>query len=133
MAGPVKKRRTVGSAQKAAALAEVDFGTRLYRYGTVETLHVSGELDVATAPELERAVVSALDGQGGEFHLDLSALTFTDSSGANVLLHLHNRLESLGRHVVLLSPTRPVSAVFKVLGLDQVLDIRPSPNGNRGS
>jgi anti-sigma B factor antagonist len=82
-------------------LAELAFGTRLSRYGAVETLHVSGALDVATAPELERAVVSALDGQGGEFHLDLSGLTFMDSSGAKVLLHLHNRVEALGRHVVL--------------------------------
>ena len=44
--------------------------------GTVDTLHVAGELDIATAPELKRAVDAGLDGRSGEFRLDLSSLSF---------------------------------------------------------
>lgn len=56
----------------------------------------------------ERTVAGTMDGQGGEFCLDVSALSFMDSTGARALLHVHNRVESVGRRLVILSPTRPV-------------------------
>jgi anti-sigma B factor antagonist len=108
-------------------MGEVLLHTRLSRYGAVETLYVFGELDVATGPVLEHAVVQALDGQGGEFRLDLSELTFVDSTGMKTLISLHNRVDSLGRRLVIVSPTRPVRRVIALMGLDEVLDVRP-PN-----
>ena len=106
---------------------------RLGRDGAAETLYVSGELDLATAPALERTVARTLDGQGGKFFLDVSALTFVDSTGARALLHVHNKFESVGRRLVILSPTRPVWRVLRIMGLDQVMDVRPASDGNRAS
>jgi anti-sigma B factor antagonist len=88
-----------------------------------ETLFVMGELDVSTVPTLEQAVSDALDGQGEEFRLDLSQLTFMDSTGANALFHLHKRVDGLGRRLVVVSPTDAVRMVLEILGLDQVIDI----------
>jgi anti-anti-sigma factor len=112
-------------------MAEVLLHTRLSRYGPVETLYVSGELDIATRPILEHALVRALDGQGDEFHLDLSGVTFVDSTGAKALLRLHNRVESLGRHLVIMSPTPLVDRVLGLTGLDQMLDVRATGSGRR--
>lgn len=106
---------------------------RLGRDGAAQTLHVSGELDIASAPALEPTVAGIMDGQGGEFCLDVSALTFMDSTGARALLQVHNRVESVGRRLVILSPTRPVSRVLRLMGLDQVMDVRPTSNGDRAS
>jgi anti-anti-sigma factor len=92
--------------------------------GAAETLYVSGELDIATASTLERTVAGTLDGQGGEFRLDVSAMTFMDSTGAQALLHVHNRVESLGRRLVIVSPTRPVRRVLEIMGLDRVIDVQ---------
>ena len=92
--------------------------------GRAETLFIMGELDISTAPTLEHAVRDALDGQGEEFRLDLSQLTFMDSTGANSLLHLHKRVDGLGRRLVVVSPTHAVRIVLDTLGLDQVIDIR---------
>lgn len=89
-----------------------------------DVLYVSGELDVSTAPALEHTIARCLDGQGGEFRLDLSGLTFMDSGGAKALLHAHNRVESLGRRLVIVSPTSPVRKILDDMGLDQVIDIR---------
>jgi anti-anti-sigma factor len=97
---------------------------RLGQNGTAETLYVTGELDIASAPALEHAVAHALDGQGGEFRLDISGLTFMDSTGASGLVHAHNRVEALGRRLVVVSPTRAVRLVIDLMGLDQVLDVR---------
>jgi anti-sigma B factor antagonist len=106
---------------------------RLGRGEAAQTLYVSGELDIASAPALERTVAGAMDGQDGEFCLDVSALSFMDSTGARALLHVHNRVESVGRHLVILSPTRAVWRVLRITGLDQVMDVRPTPNRDRAS
>jgi anti-sigma B factor antagonist len=110
-------------------MAEALLRTRLSRYSAVPTLYASGELDIATAPVLEHAVARALDGQGGEFQLDLSGLTFLDSSGTKALVALHNRVESLGRRLVIVLPSRPARLVLGIMGLDTVLDVR-SANGS---
>jgi anti-anti-sigma factor len=94
------------------------------RDGTKETLYVTGELDISTVTTLERAVARRLDGQGGAFYLDLSALSFMDSSGAHALVRLHRRLTDLGRQLVVSSPTRQVRRVLEILGIDQVIDVR---------
>jgi anti-anti-sigma factor len=89
-----------------------------------DTLYVTGELDVSTAARLENASARALDGQGGDFHLDVRAMTFMDSTGAQALLRLHRRLTELGRRLVIVSPTRQVRLVLEILGLDEVLYVR---------
>jgi anti-sigma B factor antagonist len=91
--------------------------------GAVDTLHVAGELDIATAPELARAVDAGLDGRSGEFRLDLSGLTFLDSSGAQALLHARAAVESRGRRLVLVAAQRPVRRALEVMGLCEVLDL----------
>jgi anti-sigma B factor antagonist len=106
---------------------------RLGQDGAAQTLYVSGELDIASAPALEPTVAGTMDGQGGEFCLDVSALTFMDSTGARALLRVHNRVESVGRRLVILSPTRAVWRVLKITGLDQVIDVRLTPNGDTAS
>lgn len=97
---------------------------QLDRDDASETLSVTGELDIASAAALERAVADVLDGQGGEFRLDISAMTFMDSTGAEALLHVHNRVESLGRRLVIVSPTRPVRRVLEIMGLDRVINVQ---------
>lgn len=89
------------------------------------TLRVGGELDIGSAPDLERAVAGQFDGQDGDFHIDMSDLTFMDSTGAQSLLHIHNSIEARGRHVVFEAPPGAVRDVLELLGLDQVLDITP--------
>jgi anti-sigma B factor antagonist len=94
------------------------------RDGTKETLTVTGELDISTVAALERAVARTLDGQGGAFYVDTSALTFMDSTGADALIRLHQRLADLGRRLVVVSPTPQVHRVLEILGLDQIIDVR---------
>ena len=114
-------------------MAEALLRTRHSRYPAVETLYVAGELDIASGPVLEHAVLRALDGQGGEFHLDLSDLTFVDSTGAAALASLHKRVASLGRRLVIVSPSGPVRRVLALMGLDKVLDLRLAPCTDRAA
>jgi anti-anti-sigma factor len=93
--------------------------------GTAETLYVRGELDISSAPSFERAAADALDGQGGAFHVDLSGLTFMDSTGARSLFRVHERVGRIGRDLVVVHPTRPVRLVLELLGLDRVITVEP--------
>ena len=87
-------------------------------------MHVRGELDISSVGELQRAVADARC-KGRELHLDLTGLTFLDSTGAEALLRIHKSFETDGRRVVLTRPRRQVLTVLTLLGLDQMLSIKP--------
>lgn len=80
---------------------------------------VRGELDLATAPQLEEVVVSALE-EGHEVVLDLRELEFMDSSGVRVLVVAHTR--SAGRFSLIpAAPTSPVTKILAISGLEPEL------------
>jgi anti-sigma B factor antagonist len=95
------------------------------RNGAGEELVVTGELDGNGAGALEREIAGRVDGGGGQFRLDINGLAFADVSGGQALLHVHNAIEACGARVVFEHPTKEVLRVLRLLGLDQVLDIRP--------
>ena len=93
--------------------------------GATQTLHVAGELDIATAPALDDAAARTLNGKQGDFRLDLSGLTFMDSTGAQALLHIKDGFETHGRRVVVVAPEGQVRGVLELLGLHQALKLEP--------
>jgi len=80
-------------------------------------LKLVGELDLATTPELKKALLDPALPES-EIRLDLSELTFVDSCGIQAILTLARSQDGGGR-LVLLNPTAPVLRVFEVLGLDE--------------
>jgi anti-sigma B factor antagonist len=52
---------------------------------------VSGELDIATVPDLEAAFEQALGTDPPSIVVDLSQVTCIDSTGIRLLLHRHPR------------------------------------------
>ena len=83
-------------------------------------LALRGELDVATAEELEAALQEALLGSNGAFLLDLSGLEFMDSGGVNALLRTR---ALLGREERALAVICPPGAPRKVLDMIGVADL----------
>jgi len=114
-------------------VAEDLLTTNLHGNGSRRTLFVAGELDGTTAPLLEGAVDGALDGQGAEFWLDLSGLTFVDWMGARGIERAYDRAATLGSRLVLLFPTPAVRRVLALMGLGQVMDIRDGSPVRRAS
>jgi anti-anti-sigma factor len=92
--------------------------------GGADIVHVRGELDISSVGELQRAVADA-PCKGRELHLDLSGLTFVDSTGAEALERIHKSFETDGRRVILTRPRSQVLTVLTLLGLDQMLSIKP--------
>jgi anti-anti-sigma factor len=78
---------------------------------------VSGEIDMATVPELE-AALRACD---GSVCVDLSGVTFMDSSGLAVLLRARKDAAERGAQFEIANPVPNVRRVFQVMELEGVL------------
>jgi anti-sigma B factor antagonist len=91
-------------------------------------LTLRGELDLATAPELEELVNERID-ESQEVVIDLRGLEFMDSSGIRVLVAAHARAGRTGTRLFIVRP-EPQSAVAKIVevsGLDRELNLLDDP------
>jgi anti-sigma B factor antagonist len=82
---------------------------------------VRGELDLASAPQLDDALSEAASGSVAVI-LDLSELTFMDSSGLHAILTARARMAAADCRLVLLKGCRQVQRIFEVTGVDRVLE-----------
>ena len=87
-------------------------------------LAVFGEVDAATAAQLQQALLESAPGPGGELVVDCRGLAFIDSSGLNVFVANARRLARVGGRLVLESPRSSTRRLFQISGLDQVVTIR---------
>jgi len=78
-------------------------------------LVLSGEIDAHTAALLREVLFPAP--LVGDLRIDMSQVTFIDSSGLRVVLEAHQAFESDGRRLVLIAPSRAVARVIAVAGL----------------
>lgn len=76
-----------------------------------------GELDLATAPDLQRELDRAERSDAAEIVLDLAGLTFIDSTGIRLVLHADQRSRAHGGRLKLLSGRDQVHGVFRLCGL----------------
>jgi anti-sigma B factor antagonist len=86
-------------------------------HGTQVVVH--GELDLATAPQLRRA----LHGLAGDVTVDCRDLEFIDSTGLGVLVQAHNRLTEHAGALRIEGLSQRCRRVFEISGLDQTLNL----------
>lgn len=82
----------------------------------VLVLALHGELDLASAPLLERELLDAESGRPGRIVVDLSGLRFVDSTGLHVLLRAHQRARENDHQLLLRRGPRAVHRVFEITG-----------------
>lgn len=75
---------------------------------------LSGELDLATAPQLGAALQSAERGE--DLVLDVGALTFIDSSGCNALLS-YLRTRDDGTRITIVNASAALARTLELMGL----------------
>jgi anti-anti-sigma factor len=97
------------------------FEVRTVREGDSWRLALSGELDLASAYQLEDAIRMAEEGSGLRIVVDLGDLWFIDSTGLNVLLKAQARSRKNGQRLSF-KPSRH-EAVIRLLDLTQTTEI----------
>jgi anti-sigma B factor antagonist len=86
----------------------------------VPVVFVTGEVDIATAPALRRALASWEEEPELPFVVvDLSNVGFIDSTGMGALVAFHKRIHNEVRIVV----TEHIKKVMKLTALDQVFSL----------
>lgn len=86
------------------------------------TVRATGEIDVATAPQVEAELLSLLGG-GSPVTLDLAGVTFIDSSGLRALVTARQRAEEGAAAFSLAGRSPAVDRLLQVTGLDSVFEV----------
>ena len=92
----------------------------------VPVVSVTGEIDLATAPVLEEALLGPAAGAAGAVIVDLARCDFIDLRGLHVLLAARERLERSCRPLALVVGKPSLLRVFKITRVDDLFEIYPS-------
>jgi stage II sporulation protein AA (anti-sigma F factor antagonist) len=82
----------------------------------------SGELDMATAPLFDEAIMRAHQLHPGDITADLAGVTFMDSSGITALVMAHRRIASTRSHLRIENVQPRVARVLELTGVAKHLD-----------
>jgi anti-sigma B factor antagonist len=85
---------------------------------------VEGEVDLYSSPELRKAITTAVPRAKSLAAIDLSGVTYMDSSGVATLVEGLRESDKKGIGFVLLAPSHAVMKVLSLSRLDKVFDIR---------
>lgn len=100
-------------------------------------ISIAGEVDLATAPELEQALGAALSRPGTtRVQVDLSRVGFMDSAGLRALIAARRQAEDGKQAVVLYRPSEQVRRVIEITGLSEAFGLEMEdgqrPSGHDG-
>jgi anti-sigma B factor antagonist len=100
------------------------FSARVVRLDSGEVVVLTGELDMASAPELTKVLRPLVANGPREVVFDLSDLDFVDSSGIAALIAVQNQLRQQERHLCIRGAQPSAVRIFEIAGLLDFLNVR---------
>ena len=85
-----------------------------------------GEIDLYTAPDLKQVLTDAIEGGERRVVIDLSDVSFLDSTALGVLIGAVKRLRSRDGVLTIVNTDPNIAKTFEITGLDQIFTIRPT-------
>jgi anti-sigma B factor antagonist len=85
--------------------------------GRTVVVAVEGELDLASSPELERALNRITTPPTALLVIDLSRLEFMDSTGLSTIVRAHQRLADVGCEVAIVKGSAQVQRLLDLTGV----------------
>lgn len=119
MTDDVTRQREPSRAERLIELGVLTL--RSAREGDVHTISIAGELDLATADDVERELERVEATDAGAIVLDLSNLTFMDSTGVRLLMTANARSRADTNRLTLIRGTPAVQRVLELSGVDALL------------
>lgn len=90
-------------------------------------LKLTGEIDIGCSDQIGDLAIGMLESHSiSLLAVDLSAVTFIDSTGLGALVRMHQAAGALGKLLSLRNPSPRVSRVLRLCALDTVLPIETS-------
>jgi anti-anti-sigma factor len=100
----------------------MELGLSVRHHRDHATIHIGGEIDLATCPLLQAVVVDLVDRGCHQLTIDLERVSFLDCAGIRVLVDARRRVQEHGGSVRLVRP-RPL--VQRVLALTRMTEVFP--------
>ncbi len=97
--------------------------------GDVVVLVAGGELDYSVSPQLKRGIADHIDAGARRLILDLSDVSFIDSTSIGVLVGVAMRLHELGDgslSVVCSQYNKRVLQIFEIAGVESLITLQRS-------
>jgi anti-anti-sigma factor len=88
----------------------------------VATLSPQGDLDMETSPDLIETANREVTGGAHRVVINLSAVTFVDSSGIGALVMLWRTIGDQPGGFAITAPSRAVQSVLETTGIDRLLE-----------
>lgn len=95
------------------------------RTGRFTVVAVSGEVDLYSSPAMRDAVVAAASHEGAQVAVDLSGVTYMDSSGIATLVEALQLTRKNKGRLVLAGLTPRVREVFELARLQSIFELAP--------
>jgi anti-sigma B factor antagonist len=105
---------------------EHTLNVRAEREQNATILHLNGEIDLRTSPRLRTALLGLLDEKPPRIILDLSRVSYVDSSGVGTIVELKRRATYSDCRIVLVGLQKRVRSLFEISRLDKFFDIADS-------
>jgi anti-sigma B factor antagonist len=87
-------------------------------------IRVQGEVDLYSSPDLRKAILKAVPSAEGGLAIDLSGVTYIDSSGVATLVEGLRSAREHGTTFTLVEPSDAVRQVLELARLDSVFEVR---------
>ncbi len=87
------------------------------------TLTVTGELDLVTAAQFEAELDTVVSEAHSPANVDLSGVTFLDSSGLHALLRARSRLAGTDVQLVLVNPSQACRKVLEATDTTRLFEV----------
>jgi anti-anti-sigma factor len=104
----------------ASALQDAAFTCAVHRRGQTSEIALEGELDLAAKPVLDEAIATALEpGPVETVIVDLTRVTFADSTTMTWLVRADTRTNASGGRLIAVASPGPVRDVLHMTGIDE--------------
>lgn len=90
---------------------------------------LTGEIDAYTAPKLKERLMEAAKGEGVKMNIDLSGVSYMDSTGLGVFVGIFKLLRGNNGDMKLTGMTERLQRLFDITGLADVMDINTEVEG----
>lgn len=96
----------------------------MHRDGVL-VIHIMGQIDSTTGPDLNKQLTAAIDAGNSHLVLDLGDVPYISSAGLRVLCIALRAVRASGRHgdLCLTSLSKTVAHAFRISGFNQVFSI----------
>ena len=91
--------------------------------GDIGVVVLVGEIDIYSAPEFKEVLVSGIEGGARKVIVDLSLVTFIDSTALCVLVSGAKRVRPRNGNLDIVCTDENIIRIFEITGLDRIFGI----------